>query len=296
MDQVRDADHILVIASPAYKRRAQGQAEPDEGRGVQFEARLIRDAFYRDQLALDRFLPVVLPGDSRDDLPDFLTPASSTVYYVPEFSVTGAEALLRLLTGQPAEVEPPLGQVPVLGSRGHTAPTLPEPGALRHEVMVQVGLAEVGRLITQTSLAGTLLGEHSAPIPRQLPYCWENLDAPSAPQRQATLGQALWRAMFDEPTTRRLLELIDYTPVGTVVDVVVHLADEVAALPVELLRLPDGRLAATVAGVRFTRRLAKVDRPATAALPGPLKILAAVAAPEETATENVPLNVEADAT
>lgn len=64
MGQVRDADHILVIASPAYKRRAEGQAEPDEGRGVQFEARLIRDAFYRDQRDLDRFLPVVLPGGS----------------------------------------------------------------------------------------------------------------------------------------------------------------------------------------------------------------------------------------
>jgi TIR domain len=102
-DQVRDADHILVIASPAYKRRAQGQAEPYEGLGVQFEARLIRHAFYRDQRALDRFLP----GGSPDDLPDFLTSAIATVYYVPKFTVTGAEALLRLLTSQPAEVEPP---------------------------------------------------------------------------------------------------------------------------------------------------------------------------------------------
>src|SRR5947209_7918511 len=153
--------------------------------------------------------------------------------------------------------------------------------------MVRVGLAEGARLITQTWLAGTLLGEHSAHIPRQLTSCWDNLDSPAAQQRQVLLGQALWRAMFDEPTTRRLLELLDYTPMGTVVDLVVHLVDEVAALPLELLRLPDGRLAATVAGVRFTRRLAKVDRPATVPLPGPLKILAAVAAPEETATKNV---------
>jgi len=159
-DQVRAADHILVIASPAYKRRAQGHAEPDKGRGVQFEARLIRDAFYRDQQALDRFLPVVLPGGSRDDVPDFLTPAIATVYRVSEFTVTGAEKLLRLLTGQPAEVAPPLGQVPLLSSRDHTAPS-----PLRHEIMVQVGLAEAGRLRTQTSLAGTLLGEHCAPIP-----------------------------------------------------------------------------------------------------------------------------------
>lgn len=65
-EQVEEADHILVIASPAYQRRAGHDAEPDEGRGVQCEARLIRNLFYQDQRALQRFLPVVLPGDSPD--------------------------------------------------------------------------------------------------------------------------------------------------------------------------------------------------------------------------------------
>jgi len=32
--EVRDADFVLVIASPAYKRRAEGNARVDEGRGV----------------------------------------------------------------------------------------------------------------------------------------------------------------------------------------------------------------------------------------------------------------------
>jgi len=31
--EVRDADRILVIASAGYKLRAEGDAEPDEGRG-----------------------------------------------------------------------------------------------------------------------------------------------------------------------------------------------------------------------------------------------------------------------
>ena len=47
--EVRDADRVLVVASPAYKRRAEGDAGPGEGRGVQWEARLIRDLFYADQ-------------------------------------------------------------------------------------------------------------------------------------------------------------------------------------------------------------------------------------------------------
>ena len=90
--EVRDADRVLVIASPAYKRRAEGDAGPDEGRGVQWEARLIRDLFYADQEAgMRRFVPVVLPGGSAEDIPLWLAPASAAHYRVSEFTVAGAE-------------------------------------------------------------------------------------------------------------------------------------------------------------------------------------------------------------
>jgi hypothetical protein len=113
-DQIRQADHILIVASPAYRARAQGQAGSAEGRGVQWEARLIRDAFYADQHNLSRFVPVILPDQSVDGVPDFLAPATSTTYEVREFAIVGAEALLRLLTGQPSQVQPPLGPRPIL--------------------------------------------------------------------------------------------------------------------------------------------------------------------------------------
>ncbi|WP_052026048.1 tetratricopeptide repeat protein, partial [Amycolatopsis vancoresmycina] len=113
-EQIREADHVLVIASPRYREGAEGRAAGDVGRGVQWEARLIRDAFYRDPHALDRFLPVVLPGQSLDGVPDFLAAASTTVYRVDRFSLAGAESLLRLLTDQPAYPEPPVGTAPVL--------------------------------------------------------------------------------------------------------------------------------------------------------------------------------------
>lgn len=116
-DQIRQADHILVIASPAYRCRAEGHTGPDVGRGVQWEARLIRDAFYRDQHTLNRFLPIILPGQTIDGIPDFLVPNTTTVYHVREFTLAGAEALLRLLTGQPAEVDPPLGPRPTFPRR-----------------------------------------------------------------------------------------------------------------------------------------------------------------------------------
>jgi hypothetical protein len=287
-DQVREADRILVVASSAYRERAQGRAGPQVGRGVQWEARLIRDAFYADQSRLDRFVPVVLPGESADGVPDFLGPASCTLYPVSGFSLAGADALLRLLLGQPSEVEPSLGSAPSLPPRGHLV------CALRHEVVVQIDRADDGSWRSRTLLAGTELGSRSVTWPAGLDRCWDELAGPSGGDRLARLGVSLWGVLFDDATGRRLVELIDQSPFGTVVDVVVSLPDELAWLPVELLRLPDTRLGAVIPGVRVRRRLTGVERAATAPLAGPLKILAAVAAPEETRTDNAPLDVEAE--
>lgn len=115
-EQIREADHILVIASGAYREHSEGRTGPAAGRGTQWEARLIRDAFYRDQHALNRFLPVVLPGQTVQGIPDFLAGAITTVYEVDEFTVAGAERLLRFLTGQPAYSDPPIGAPPSLPS------------------------------------------------------------------------------------------------------------------------------------------------------------------------------------
>ncbi|MFC7614123.1 CHAT domain-containing protein [Actinokineospora soli] len=106
----------------------------------------------------------------------------------------------------------------------------------------------------------------------------------------AVPGRALWSALFDDATSARLVRLLD----DSVLDATVELGEGLAGLPVELLRLPDGRLLATVPGVRLSRRLAGVERAATPPLAGPLKILAAVAAPTETRTANAPLDVEAE--
>lgn len=125
-DQIRQADCVLVVASLLYREQAEGRGDPTIGHGVQWEARLIRDAFYRDQRRLDRFVPVVLPGQSAQGVPDFLAPATTTVYAVSDFTMAGAESLLRLLTRQPEIIEPPLGQAPVL--RPH--PVMPSTAAL----------------------------------------------------------------------------------------------------------------------------------------------------------------------
>jgi hypothetical protein len=117
-NEVREARFVLIVASPAYRRRGDGLAPPTEGRGVQWEAGLIREEIYVDRTAaLRKFIPVLLPGRSVADLPAWLGPTTTTHYDLTAFPAGDTERLLRLLTDQPYEHEPPLGRSPVLAPR-----------------------------------------------------------------------------------------------------------------------------------------------------------------------------------
>ncbi|WP_439380075.1 SEFIR domain-containing protein [Amycolatopsis lexingtonensis] len=100
-ENLEKADFILVIASPDYKRRADGTAMPHEGRGSQFEAAILRDYLTRDlRRETERVLPVVLPGRSIDEIPVFLNAYSTTRYQVDEFTREGVADLVAAITGQ----------------------------------------------------------------------------------------------------------------------------------------------------------------------------------------------------
>ena len=311
--EVRDADRIVVVASPAYRRRGEGDAGPGEGRGVQFEARLIRDRFYAGQDAgLGQVLPVVLPGGSAGDLPAWLFPASTTHYTVPDYTVAGAEALLRVLTGQRRETEPGLGAVPYLPPRG-TGPAGPARSALRTQVLIEADGTGDGQVASAVWLGGSLLCQRRAPLPAQVAGVWGALQLPAlvAAGRMAEAGRRLAGVLFDETGQRALAAAVDRLPPGDTVEVVLSAAGPLLSLPVELIRLATeaggevGPLGLQ-AGVSVCRRPAAIADgggrtsgpgealPAPAGLPGPLKVLAAVAAPDETKTENVPLDVEAE--
>jgi hypothetical protein len=132
LEQVREADFVLVIASAAYRRRAEGLVPPVESRGVPFEAILVREAVYADPLAARRkFLPVVLGDGPLADIPAFLGPTSGTHYRITELTPAGADPLLRLLTGRPALAEPELGRpAPFRGAAAQPAghPAAPPAG------------------------------------------------------------------------------------------------------------------------------------------------------------------------
>ncbi|MBB5868637.1 tetratricopeptide (TPR) repeat protein [Allocatelliglobosispora scoriae] len=279
--QIDAADFVLVIASPEYRRRADGEAPPDEGRGVWYEAHLLRDMVYDSKGgALRRILPVVLPGRSAAELPRFFGRATSNHFVVTAMTEPGLGRLLGVLLGEPGTTETPLGR-------------RRQPAPLVHELAIDVTV-DAGRLHSRVELAGTLLSEQDAAIPLGLADAWSVLRRPplEAGGELAERGRALTAALFDPDALARLTSLITESALGTAVDVVVTTDGAGLALPYELMRLADDRAFATVAGVRLTRHVRGIDRADTAPVAGPLKILAAVAAPER--TSNQPLDVEAE--
>ena len=325
--EIRDADYVLVIASPEYKRRAEGDAASDQGRGVQWEARLIREVFYTDQDAgLRRFLPVVLPGCSANDIPLWLAPTSASHYLVTDYSVAGAEKLYRLLTSQPWETVPDLGTVTTLPPRGTGRTGTPSPGAeaatvasraaepatpappvLRTEVVIEAAISDAGMLESAVWLAGTQLCRQQAPLPFEVTQVWGALRLPAlaAGERLAEAGRRLAGALLDNEGQALLAGLLNRLPPDGTVSVVLSAAGSALSLPIELLRLNAGNGETVPLGlipaVSISRRPATQgfgEGPGTAppavSTAGPLKVLAAVAAPDETKTKNAPLDTEAE--
>jgi hypothetical protein len=104
--QIESADFVVVVASARYRASAAARTEPDSGRGVWWEARLIREMIYKDsgKESLKRILPVVLPGHSQEELPGFLTPYGGKSYVIREMSTEGMAKLVRVLDRVP-EIE-----------------------------------------------------------------------------------------------------------------------------------------------------------------------------------------------
>jgi hypothetical protein len=131
-EQIRESDFVLVIASPKYRERADGLAPDEEGRGVRWEARLIRDLYYANEGAgRAKVLPVVLPNQSTDGIPSWLAPASCTHYTVTEWTFAGAQDLLRYLFKQPKYTDPPVQPRPAMPELAPPAQPPPRPTRVR---------------------------------------------------------------------------------------------------------------------------------------------------------------------
>jgi len=116
--QIRHADFVIVIASPVCRLVGNGSVAFNVHRGLQSELRLLYELYHADpETWTRRVLPVVFSGRSVDDIPLFLQPRTADHYCISEFSLDGADELLRILTRQPPYRRPVQGNLPILPPR-----------------------------------------------------------------------------------------------------------------------------------------------------------------------------------
>ena len=87
IEQITEADYVIVVASPMYRRTGDGLGPERQHRGVQSEAALMRELVYGARPGwLPTILPVLLPGHGIDEIPLFLQPYSATRFGVRAFT------------------------------------------------------------------------------------------------------------------------------------------------------------------------------------------------------------------
>lgn len=125
--EMTDADHVIVVASPKYREMGDGSGPNEQHKGVQSEAALLRDLLHGDRATWTaKVLPVVLPGHRTDEIPRFLSPATTSFFEVTAYTTDGAELLLRVLHRKPEHIAPAVGAAPDLPPRSGPAAAGPD--------------------------------------------------------------------------------------------------------------------------------------------------------------------------
>lgn len=110
VNQIRRTDFVLMVITETYRKRFEGDEEAGKGKGVKWEGGIVTRAIYDAEFLNRKFLPVVFGTKQAAHMPAILIGN-------PYYDVTAPdrlEALVRLMTDQPAHVPAPLGKVPHL--------------------------------------------------------------------------------------------------------------------------------------------------------------------------------------
>jgi hypothetical protein len=166
-------------------------------------------------------------------------------------------------------------------------------------VVIEAALGDDGMLESSVRAGDAEPRRRRAELPDEVARVWEGLLLPgqAAGERMAGAGRRLAGALLDDEGQRELAGRLVRLPPGATAEVVLVAGGGALSLPAELMRLAgaDGEVGplGLAPNVSVTRRIAGATGGAPpAATPGPLKILAAVAAPDESATASAPLDVE----
>jgi hypothetical protein len=105
--QVRESDFVLVICTETYLKRAERREHPGKGHGVIWESVLTYQQIYDAGSKNEKFIPVLLEGGKRSDIP---VPLKSATSYECTTDV-GYWELYARLTGQHGKSKPQLGKL-----------------------------------------------------------------------------------------------------------------------------------------------------------------------------------------
>jgi hypothetical protein len=103
-NQIEDADHVILICTETYRRRFDGKEQPDRGKGVTFEGRLIKQEIFDSQGRAKKFIPVILNVEDVAHIPSLLRDRGR--YAINQdtdaAAALGYQALLRRLSLTPS--------------------------------------------------------------------------------------------------------------------------------------------------------------------------------------------------
>lgn len=168
----------------------------------------------------------------------------------------------------------------------------PQPGTVRASAVLggEIRVEEVAALGPQLDRTYRQFLESSLPGASRMSA------REAAQQRErdlVRLGEALGSALLPGAVGRELATALDRTAAaGETLQLEFEATPDLLVLPFEAARLPDGRLPALEPGVQVLRRQIGLAREPVEPLPGPLRILVTVGAPDEGATGNAVLDYE----
>ncbi|GAB4533534.1 MAG: hypothetical protein Tsb0020_49390 [Haliangiales bacterium] len=116
--QIQRARFVLMICTPSFRERFDGQATDDSDRGTSWEGLLAQQIVYDRYGRNDKFLPVLFDGVDEHCVPLAFRPF--THYRVP----SDYEVLYRRLSGQSVVIVPPLGEPRALPPRAGSPPVI----------------------------------------------------------------------------------------------------------------------------------------------------------------------------
>ncbi len=120
--QIRAADLVLIVCTAQYRDAFEDNVDAGLKQGAKWEARFLRRQIYRSDSVNRKLLPVLLEGESPENIPELL---QGSPYYSPN-DQAGYIKLVRRISGQSRIVERPLGIPLDLPAERVDLPPLPD--------------------------------------------------------------------------------------------------------------------------------------------------------------------------